>query len=141
LANFAIFSASCLSMEIAQRLKLLRKMLGLSQEDFANKLGKSLRTIQNWESGKTIPNDKTLRLISKTFGVSYEWLKYGKGEMWEKGGEEVPVWLREKLRTMESKDIELLKELIELIESLNEEEKEFLKMLLKKQVEKKKGGS
>ena len=49
---------------------------------------RSLRTIQNWESGQTEPNDKTLRLIAHTFGVSYEWLKEGKGEMWEKKEED-----------------------------------------------------
>ena len=61
--------------------------------------------------------------------------------MWKKEGEDVPEWWKERLKSIEPKDMELLKELIELLESLNEEEKEFLRLLLKKQAEKKKGGS
>lgn len=78
-------------MGIAERLRLLRRYLNLTQDEFANRLGKSLRTIQNWESGQTVPNDKTLRLISLTFGVSYEWLKTGKGEMWERIPAEIQI--------------------------------------------------
>ncbi len=73
-----------LNMAIAERLRFLRTHLSLTQDEFANRIGKSLRTIQNWESGQTEPNDKTLRLISHTFGVSYEWLKTGEGEMFIK---------------------------------------------------------
>ena len=80
----------CNAVSIGERIKTLRKALGLSQEEFAEKLGKGVATIKRWESGQTIPNDKTLRLISKTFGVSYEWLKEGKGEMWEQKEEEIP---------------------------------------------------
>lgn len=39
-------------------IKKIRKELGLSQEDFAKKLGVTTRTIQNWESGGKIPNSK-----------------------------------------------------------------------------------
>ena len=72
------------AVSLSKRLKALRNVLGLSQKEFAERLGKGLATIQRWESGQTEPNDKTLRLISHTFGVSYEWLKEGKGEMFIK---------------------------------------------------------
>jgi repressor LexA len=68
--------------KIHERLKYLRKTLGLSQEEFGGRIGKSLRTIQYWETGKVQIPDTTLKLISQVFGVSYEWLKEGKGEMW-----------------------------------------------------------
>ncbi len=74
----------CNAVSIGQRLRLLRKELGLTQEEFGQRIGKGVATIKRWESGQTEPNDKTLRLISHTFGVSYEWLKEGKGEMWER---------------------------------------------------------
>ncbi len=69
---------------IHERLKYLRKTLGLSQEEFGKRIGKSLRTIQYWEAGTVHIPDTALKLISSTFGVSYEWLKEGKGEMWER---------------------------------------------------------
>lgn len=32
-----------------------RKRLGMTQEEFANRLGVSTRTVQNWEQGGAIP--------------------------------------------------------------------------------------
>lgn len=39
-------------------IEKLRKLLNLTQETFASKLGVSARTIQNWEAGKVIPKSK-----------------------------------------------------------------------------------
>ena len=115
-----------------QRLKLLIQTLGISQAEFARKLGVSRSLISEYLSGRKRIPDKTLRLISHTFGVSYEWLKYGKGEMWEKGGEEVPVWLREFMKKASDKDVRIVQALIEMLEEVPEEEKDLLFMMLKK---------
>ena len=37
---------------IGQRIKTLRKSKGLNQQDLANLLGKSLRTVQKYETGE-----------------------------------------------------------------------------------------
>jgi len=70
--------------EIGERIKKLRKHLGLTQEQFGEKIGKAWTTIQRWEAGVVQIPDPALKLISKVFGVSYDWLKEGKGEMFEK---------------------------------------------------------
>ncbi|MFZ8863683.1 MAG: XRE family transcriptional regulator [Thermocrinis sp.] len=67
--------------DIGKRIRELRETLGLTQKQFGEKIGKSWRTVQDWEAGKSSIPDHTLRFISSTFGVSYEWLKEGKGEM------------------------------------------------------------
>jgi repressor LexA len=69
---------------IGKRIRELREVLGLTQKQFGERIGKSWRTVQDWEAGKSSIPDHTLRFISSTFGVSYEWLKTGQGEMWEK---------------------------------------------------------
>lgn len=53
----------------------------MSQQEFADLLGKSLRTVQRWESGevKRIPAT-VLKHIAEVTGVSLSWLKYGHGE-------------------------------------------------------------
>ncbi len=71
-------------MSVRKRIKQLRELLGLTQKQFGERIGKSSRTIQYWEAGTVQIPDPALKLISKVFGVSYEWLKEGKGEMWEK---------------------------------------------------------
>ncbi len=66
---------------IHERLKIIRKTLGLSQSEFAKQLGKTLKTIQRWESGQYNIPESALRLISRTFNISLKWLTEGEGEM------------------------------------------------------------
>ncbi|MCI4454614.1 MAG: LexA family transcriptional regulator [Thermodesulfobacterium sp.] len=71
-------------MSVGERIRYLRKMLGLSQKEFADRIGITYQMLGLYENGKYEPSEKILKLISFTFGVSYEWLKEGKGELWEK---------------------------------------------------------
>ena len=116
---------------LKERLKLLRKTLGLSQAQFAQRLGTSKDLISKYEQGRRMIPDKTLRLISHTFGVSYEWLKTGKGEMWERK-EEPPVWLKEFLEGADEKELKILKALIDMLKEVPDEEKDLLFLMLKK---------
>lgn len=70
------------SVDIGKRIKLLRERRGgLSQSEFASKLGQITRgAVGNWERGQGIKRDN-LQLISARFGVSFEWLATGRGEM------------------------------------------------------------
>ena len=53
---------------IPQRIKGHRLILGLSQSDLAELCDVSLRTVQNWESGSTVPSLKNQRiLVEKVF--------------------------------------------------------------------------
>lgn len=40
-------------------IKSIRKKLGLTQVDFAKKIGVDTRTVQNWEYGRIIPSTKS----------------------------------------------------------------------------------
>ena len=51
-------------------VKKLREENGLTQQDLADKCGVTLRTVQNWEKGKTIP-ESALRLL-QTIGNTGE---------------------------------------------------------------------
>jgi len=117
---------------IGQRIRHLRKSIGLSAKEFAKRIGISRSYLTDIENDRVKPPDRILQLISHTFGVSYEWLKYGKGEMWEKGGEEVPVWFREFMKKASDKDVRIVQALIEMLEEVPEEEKDLLFMMLKK---------
>jgi len=37
-------------------LKKLREEMGMSQEDFARRIGTSARTISRWETGESVPS-------------------------------------------------------------------------------------
>lgn len=57
-------------METKDVLLKLRKEKGLSQEQLAEKLFISRQAVSRWESGETIPNTETLKLLSNCFDVS-----------------------------------------------------------------------
>lgn len=62
-----------------QRVKILRKNLGLTLAKFGEKIATSPATISSWEQGKADPRKPTLFLISKKLGVNLEWLETGAG--------------------------------------------------------------
>ena len=51
-------------------LRGLREKHGLSQDEMAAKLFVTRQAVSRWETGQTVPNIETLKLISKSFGVS-----------------------------------------------------------------------
>lgn len=64
-----------------QRLKLLRKQLKLTQEEFADRLGIKRSAISNYEIGRNEPIDAVISIICREFNVNETWLRTGKGEM------------------------------------------------------------
>lgn len=64
-----------------ERIKLLRKTLSLTQDEFAEKLGLARNSIASYESGRRNPNDAIIKLICREFNVDYFWLTEGVGEM------------------------------------------------------------
>ncbi|MGF1934131.1 MAG: helix-turn-helix domain-containing protein [Nostoc sp. ChiQUE02] len=52
-------------LKISDLIRELRQQLDLSQEKFASKLGVSLRTINRWENGSTVPSQMALKLIEE----------------------------------------------------------------------------
>ena len=67
--------------EIGERIKDVRTKAGESQKRFAEKLGISLRAVQDYETGKNTPGGKVLQKICTLCGVDGHWLLTGEGEM------------------------------------------------------------
>lgn len=59
-------------MKLQEKLQMLRKKRGYSQEQLADKLGVSRQTIGKWESGQAIPELYGLIQMSELFGVSID---------------------------------------------------------------------
>lgn len=64
-----------------ERIKQLRKALGLNQTDFGERIGISASGISKFEAGLTNPAESTIKLICATYNVDYRWLTTGQGEM------------------------------------------------------------
>ncbi len=64
-----------------ERLKQLRKALGLTQQEFADKIGSKRNTIAKYETNTNVPSTAVLSLICRVFNVNEKWIKSGEGEM------------------------------------------------------------
>lgn len=65
----------------AERIKKARELAKLTQTDLAKRIQVSLKTITNYESGRTSPAYGTFLSIAEVTGARYEWLIAGTGEM------------------------------------------------------------
>jgi transcriptional regulator with XRE-family HTH domain len=64
-----------------ERLKDLRKALGLNQSEFSKKIGIGQGSYSRIETGETVITEQSTRLVCLIFGVNESWLKTGVGEM------------------------------------------------------------
>lgn len=65
--------------EIGSRLRQLRKQYGCSQGEMAEKLGFSINTYRNNESGRYYPSVLILDRLRNRLQVSLEWYLFGRG--------------------------------------------------------------
>jgi transcriptional regulator with XRE-family HTH domain len=87
------------------RLEEIRKNSGLSKKDFANKIEITEQAYQNYSNGKrNIPTDVALK-IKHMFNISLDWLLDGENK---------------------KELIDYKKELLEIIENMNNEQIEYL---------------
>lgn len=77
-------------MILAEKVALLRKKKGWSQEELAEKLGISRQSVSKWESAASIPDIDKIIMLSKLFQVSTDYLLKDEMEN-ENAGQETAV--------------------------------------------------
>ena len=70
-------------MSVEPRTKELRKSLGLTQQEFADRLKITRGAVSNWDLGHSVPSDAAVSLICREFNVREAWLRDGEGDMLE----------------------------------------------------------
>lgn len=108
-------------MNLANRLKTLRKKQGLTQEELAAATGLSLHSINSYESGRRTPNSKAMVALEKYFNVSGEYLR---------GETDIPLVPPQNASVPEFKSPEWLRSMFEKIgievDELTDRQVEFL---------------
>jgi len=66
---------------IRERIKAVRKALGMSQKDFGKGVFLSQSFYGQIETGVRSPNERVYELISNKYGVNKDWLLTGEGDM------------------------------------------------------------
>lgn len=64
-----------------QRIKALRKCLGITQDEFAKSINLSRNFIAQIEMGTKEPSDRTITDICRVYHANEQWLRTGEGEM------------------------------------------------------------
>ena len=116
-----------------ERIALVRKSLGLTQEKFAEQVGLSRNFMWMIESGTRVPSDRTISDICREFNVNETWLRTGEGEMFnqitrsekitsflteitEDEGDDFKRRFVEMLAELEPEDWKLLERMAELLQ-------------------------
>ncbi|MBQ8575306.1 MAG: helix-turn-helix domain-containing protein [Clostridia bacterium] len=61
-------------MTISEKISILRRDLGWSQDELAEKLDVSRQSVSKWESGKALPDSDKVLALAELFGVSTDFL-------------------------------------------------------------------
>lgn len=126
-----------------QRLKEIRSALGLTQQEFADKIGTVRGNIAGYETGKRSPSSSVISLICEKCNVNETWLRTGKGDMFNELPEEdeVAAYVSDLLEDEEENPLyDIIKEIMhtysELTPKSQEVIRDFSEQLLKNLKEK-----
>lgn len=68
-------------MTQGERIREVRKALGLTLEKFGEKIGMKKNSVSQIENGKNSVTEQVIKSICREFNVDYIWLTTGDGEM------------------------------------------------------------
>ena len=107
------------------RIRQLRKDLGLNQTDFGDRIGVKQGSIAAYENGLRTPIDAVITSICREFGVNEEWLRYGTGDMYIKlsKDQELAAFVAE---VYKEDDNSFKRRLLSVLSSLSEDEWKLL---------------
>ena len=100
-------------MSFGEKIKILRKENGLSQDQLSEKINGDGRQISRYENGKMMPSIEAVIKIAKTFNISIDYLLLEDS-------------IRKPLYTKENKLLEKFEE----IQKLEEEDKKAISQLI-----------
>lgn len=59
-------------MELSEKIQMLRKERGLTQEQFAEQLFVSRTAVSKWETGRGMPSMESLKMIAELYGITLD---------------------------------------------------------------------
>lgn len=114
-----------------ERIKEVRKSLGLTLENFGERIGLKKSAVSLIENGKNSVTDANVKAICREFGVDYIWLTTGYGEMFVDTDDD---FIERIDRIMAGED-DARKNLFKFMLELSDEDIEALDRLMQKAIE------
>lgn len=121
---------------MGERVRELRKVLGLSGEKFGIKIGVKKSAVSKIEGGLVGLSEQNILAICREFNVNEEWLRYGTGEMFMTMDVEDQLmdWAG---KVLGARDGDFKKRFITMLMGLTDEQWEFIEEKAKELANKK----
>lgn len=114
-------------MTQGERIREIRKELGLTLEKFGEKLGVKKNSISQLENGKNSLTDQMTKSICREYNVNYDYLMDGEGEMFD----DLPQTVLDELCVQYDLD-DLDRSLVEMYIEMPEQVRDCLKQEIRK---------
>lgn len=121
-----------------ERISQIRKNAGLTQEQFAARIGLTRNYVWMIEKGERVPSDRTIADICREFNVDEIWLRTGNGEMFVPMPEDED--LVQTLAEIEVSDDSFIKAILRAYWKLSDNEKAAIHKLVDGMINEKKAG-
>ena len=118
-------------MTQGERIREVRKALGLTLEKFGEKIGMKKNSVSQLENGKNSVTEQVVKAICREYNVDYMWLTTGDGEMFIDTDDD---FIERIDRIMAGED-EARKSLFKFMLELSDEDIAALDCLMKKAIE------
>ena len=118
-------------MSQGERIREVRKALGLTLEKFGEKIGMKKNSVSQLENGKNSVTEQVVKAICREYNVDYMWLTTGDGEMFIDTDDD---FIERIDRIMAGED-EARKSLFKFMLELSDEDIAALDRLMKKAIE------
>ncbi len=118
-----------------ERIKIIRKELGLTQEEFAKRIGLVRSSVAKYEIGRREPTNAIILSICKEFNIREEWLRTGQGEMFKENPlkDEVGYYIEELLEDYEDNPLyDVILTMMKTYAELDEKSKKVIRDCAKK---------
>ena len=112
------------------RIKKIRKTLGLSGEKFGENIGLKRSSISQLETGTNNPTDQVIKSICLAYNVNENWLRTGNGEMFIETKDSFLDSISKQFN-LEELDVKILESYIDLPPEQRQVIKDYLKSLNK----------
>lgn len=121
-------------MTQGERIREVRKSLGLTLEKFGEKIGLKKNSLSQLENGKNSVTEQVVKSICREYSVDYIWLTTGKGEMFIESDDDI----MESIDRIMMGENEFHKNLFKLFAKLDDSELIALEHIVDKIIELKK---
>lgn len=118
-------------MTQGERIREVRKTLGLTLEKFGEKIGMKKNSVSQLENGKNSVTEQVVKAICREYNVDYMWLTTGDGEMFIDTDDD----FIERIDCIMAGEDEARKNLFKFMLELSDEDIAALDRLMKKAIE------